>query len=210
METRYHEEILNKALRDVFSARALEKIREGNIGQDALRGQIGHDEYHFDNNAFEAGNAYIEANRAEIPRALEENRPEDAWKAFGRLTHAAQDFYAHSNYVSLWLARFGNDAPPPSEIEPLDEALLHSPELHSGKLYYPLEALTYVPFLRRFVLPFLPRDSHAWMNLDTPERGEAFFYAMEAAVKRTREELARTLRLLSPEAQRMFLDREKI
>ncbi len=208
METRYHDEILNEALGDSFSPRALQKIREGNVAQDNLRGQIGHDEYHFDNNAFEAGNAYIEENRRELLRAVKERRVEDAWAAFGRLTHAAQDFYAHSNYVALWLARFDGDAPPPSDIEPLEEAILQSPELHSGKLYYPLEALSYIPFLRRFVLPLLPRDSHAWMNLDFPERGVAFFYAKEAAIKRTREELARTLALLSPEEQRVFLDRE--
>ena len=205
METRYHIEILTEALGDTFSPRALEEIIRGNVAQDRLRGQIGHDEYHFDNNAFEAGYAYIEKNRAEIPAALERGNPMDAWAAFGRLTHAAQDFYAHSNYVTMWMARF--DSPPPlSEIDPMDESLLRSPALRSGKIYYPLEAFTYLPFLRRFVLPFLPRDSHAWMNLDSPERGEAFFYAKEAAVKRTRVELTRVFALLSPQMRMLFLD----
>jgi len=75
--------------------------------------------------------------------------------------------------------------------------LVNSPELHSGKLYYPFEALSFVPFLKRFVIPLLPKDSHAWMNLDAPERGERFEYAVEAALKRTRHEFDQTVAGLS-------------
>ena len=39
--------------------------------------------------------------------------------------------------------------------------------------------------LRQFALSFLPRDSHAHMNLDSAERGVRFEYAFHAAVKRT-------------------------
>ncbi len=45
----------------------------------------------------------------------------------------------------------------------------------------------------RIVIPLLPRDSHAWMNLDSPARGPGFAYAFAAAVKRTRYEYERTV-----------------
>ena len=189
-----HEEMTREALGAHFSPRALEVIIAANRRQDALSGQIGHDEYHFDANAFAKGRAYIEENRHLIRPALERGDVLAAQRAFGRLTHTAQDFYAHSNYVTLWLARFpDNGWPPPDEIDPFDSALLDSPDLRSGRLYYPLEVLSFIPFLKKFILPLLPRDSHAWMNLDTPEQGPKFPYAIAAAVKRTRYEYEQTV-----------------
>jgi hypothetical protein len=40
--------------------------------------------------------------------------------------------------------------PPPVEIAPLINELIRNPNLHSGKLYYPLEVFSFVPFLKRF------------------------------------------------------------
>lgn len=184
-----HAEIIRRAVGEMFSPRALEVIIASNIKQDVLSGQLGHDEYHFDNNAFAKSKAYIEEQRALISSALERAEVESAWMAFGRLTHTAQDFYAHSNYIDLWLAcHEAGMVPSPSELDPLDLDLINSPALRSGKLYYPLEALSFIPALRKFVVPLLPRDSHAWMNLDSAERGALFEYAFQAAVKRTRHE----------------------
>ncbi len=90
----YHRQILQEALENKVDSRALEIITEANLNQDALRGQIGHDEYHFDNNAFKESYAYIEKNRAKIQTALKGGDLEEAWAAFGRLSHTAQDFYA--------------------------------------------------------------------------------------------------------------------
>jgi hypothetical protein len=190
----YHRAITQEALQDVFSPQALEAVITANLGQDHwLRGQIGHDEYHFDQNAFRKSLEYMESNRSLIRPALESEDIPSAQKAFGRLTHAGQDFYAHSNYVSLWLGRLPEGKwPPPVEIEPLDQELVASPRLRSGRLYYPLEVLSFIPVLKKSVLPLLPRDSHAWMNLDSPERGPLFEYAFAAAVKRTRYEYSRT------------------
>lgn len=189
MLKRIHAEISRRALGKVFSPRALEIIVASNIKQDALSGQLGHNEYHFDNNAFEKSKAYIEEQRALIFPALEHAEVESAWAAFGRLTHTAQDFYAHTNYIDLWLScQESGMIPSPAELDPLDPDLIDSPALRSGKLYYPFEALTFIPALRKFVVPFLPRDSHAWMNLDSAERGPLFEYAYQAAVRRTRYE----------------------
>lgn len=195
MNTTVHRLITREALQGYFSAAALEIIVAANLGQDTLRGQISYDEFHFDSNAFAANWEYIEWNRALVRLALEYEDPVLAQKVFGRLTHTVQDFYAHSNYVTHWLARFPENAwPPPDEIDPLDADLLNNPGLQSGKLYYPLEVLSFIPFLKKIVLPLMPRDSHAWMNLETPEQGPKFPYAFAAAVKRTRYESEKTVR----------------
>ena len=59
MISQYHIEMTRSALTPHFSDRALEIIIAANIKQDALRNQIGHDEIHYDNNAIEKGDRYI-------------------------------------------------------------------------------------------------------------------------------------------------------
>ncbi|HEX2698166.1 MAG TPA: hypothetical protein VHM28_10700 [Anaerolineales bacterium] len=190
-----HAEITRRALSETFSPRALDTVVAANLGQDALSGQVGHDEFHFDNNAFDKSRAYIKAQRDSIRPALERGDIDSARSAFGRLTHAAQDFYAHSNYIDLWSASQPNGkVPAAAEIDALDNDLLFSPDLRSGKLYYPLEVLSFIRPLRKFVLPLIPRDSHAWMNLDSAERGPKFEYAYQAAIQRTRYEFNVTTR----------------
>lgn len=207
MLERFHVEIMRLALGGKVSSRALEKSIRANLNQDRLRGQIGHDEYHFDNNAFEKSYAYIQEQRALIVSSLMANDAPSAWAAFGRLTHTAQDFYAHSNYIDLWLARQPDGAIPiPSEVEPLGPDLINTPALRSGKVYF-LEILTLILPLKPLVMPLLPRDAHAWMNLDAPERGPNFQYAFEAAVKRTVIEFEETTKVLPGDLLALFVDR---
>jgi len=186
----YHKSITIKALSGYFGTHALGNILVANLKQDdLLTGQVGHDEYHYDNNAIAVSDRYLEKQRTLTISVLRDNNLSAAWAAFGRLIHTAQDFYAHSNYVDLWLSRFdGQPPPPPSEIAPLMDELIHSSELRSGVLYYPLEILAFIPLLKRIIIPLLPKDSHAHMHLDSPARGERFDYAFEAAVKRTKLE----------------------
>jgi hypothetical protein len=202
----YHESITRKALSEHFSPRALQAILAANIKQDdLLTGQIGHDEYHYDNNAITKSDHYIHEQRTLTLSALQNDDLPTAWAAFGRLIHTAQEFYAHSNYVDLWLSQFNSQTyPPPSEIAPLMDELLCSPNLHSGKLYYPLGVLSFVPFVKHFVIPLLPVDSHAHMHLDSPARGKRFAYAFEAAVKRTQHEFEATVANLSISQKAMF------
>ena len=201
----YHRQILREALQKRVSSQALRIIEEANVGQDALRGQIRHDEYHFDNNAFEESYAYIARNRALIPPALARGDAKSAWQAFGRLSHTAQDFYAHSNYIRLWLAQFDEgNAPPVPEVAHADPAFLRHPKLVSGKLYYPLEAFSFIPALKKHVLPRLPKDSHAWMNLDSPEQGFQFDYAYKAAIKRTKDEWQKIAAALHKKEKLLF------
>ena len=208
MLTQYHIEIMHAALGDRFSPRALAAVTYANIHQDRLAGQIGHNEFHCDNNAFEKTHQYIEDQRALVILSLQKKDAHAAWAAFGRFLHAAQDFYAHSNYITLWVSRFDGQAlPPPPEIDPVDPTLLHSPDLHSGKVYYPFELLYFIRKTRAFSLRFLPKDSHAWMNLDSPEQGFKFDYAMQAAIKKTVIEFEKTTQGFSQDMCRLFLDK---
>lgn len=207
MLTQYHIEIMLASLGGRFSPRALSTIIQANVNQDRLAGQIGHDEFHFDNNAFDKSYAYIGEQRALAVSSLKSGDADSAWKAFGRFLHTAQDFYAHSNYITLWVNRFeGKPLPPPPEVDPMDPDLIHSPDLRSGKVYYPFELLYFFPRTRALSLRILPRDSHAWMNLDTPGQGFKFDYAMHAAIKRTVIEFEKTTGGFSEEMCRLFLD----
>jgi hypothetical protein len=208
LDAQYHRQVLERAIGDRLSPRARAAVLAANLDQDSLRGLLNF-ERHFDNCLFTEGLAYIEACRA---RAAQARNPEAAWDEFGRLLHTAQDFYSHSNYVALWMQQFEPGlAPPPDQIDGLDSRLLRHPALVSGRVYLPLEALTLFPSLRPIVRRWLPRDSHAWMNLDNPGRGPLFPYSLEAAQQRTRLEFDRTLAAIGEEqgeaAMRALLDR---
>ena len=132
---------------------------------------------------------------------------DSAWKAFGRLLHTAQDFYAHSNYVTLWLDQFDNSTWPfADEIDPLNKLILSNSKLRSGKLYYPLELLSFIPIIKKPIIPLLPHDSHAWMNLDSPASGKKFAYAFSAAVKRSMAELEVIKEILPVEVFMKFIN----
>jgi hypothetical protein len=201
-----HEEMTREALQTRFSPRALEVIIAANKRQDDFRNQIGHDEFHFDNNAFDKSHRYIIEQRGQVIATLLSPGILNAWIAFGRLLHAVQDFYSHTNYVSLWLDQFNSTPPPPPEIDPVRKSLLNSPALRSGKLYLPFDALYYIPFLRKVSLSLLPHDSHARMNLDSPGQGPLFEYARAAAIKRTQHEFGILQKILTPEMFARFTD----
>ncbi len=201
-----HEEMTREALSARVSPRALEIIIAANRKVDALSNQIGHDEYHFDNNAIDKGHQYIKEQRGFVLAALLSPGVLSAWIAFGRLTHTAQDFYAHTNYVSMWLDQHPGTPPAPPEIDPVQKSLIESPKIHSGKIYFPMDALYFVPFLRKFSLTLLPHDSHGKMNLDSPKQGPHFEYARAAAVKRTQYEFEILEKILTPEMFAKFTD----
>jgi hypothetical protein len=201
-----HEEMTREALSARVSPRALEIIIAANRKVDALSNQIGHDEYHFDNNAIDKGHQYIKEQRGFVLAALLSPGVLSAWIAFGRLTHTAQDFYAHTNYVSMWLDQHPGTPPAPPEIDPVQKSLIESPKIRSGKIYFPMDALYFVPFLRKFSLILLPHDSHGKMNLDSPKQGPHFAYARAAAVKRTQYEFEILEKILTPEMFAKFTD----
>ena len=201
MKPEYHRHITIQALDGHVSTKALRTIISANLHQDALRYQFGHDHYHYDNNSFAEGDAYIEEQRRVTLEALARSSASLAWQAFGRLLHAAQDFYAHTNYVTLW--RADHPTLTSDEILPLNSAADWPAPLHSGRLYYPLEALSFVPFIGKAVALLLPHDSHAWMNKDDPSRPN-FDLAYAAAVKRSGIEFQHVLGSLEPLQQALF------
>lgn len=202
-----HEEMTREALSPHFSPRALEIIIAANLKQDSWRGQIGHDEFHYDNNAIEKSNRYINEQRGYVLATLMSRGILSAWIAFGRLLHSAQDFYSHTNYISMWIDQHKGTPPPPLEIDPVQRDILRSPGLRSGKIYLPMDALYFVPFLREFSLKLLPNDSHGRMNLDSPKQGPNFAYARAAAVKRTQHEVGILQKLLTPDMFERFVDK---
>jgi hypothetical protein len=196
MKRRYHRSITSRALSPHFGPGALETVILANLGQDFILYQIGHDYFHYDSNTFAEGDAYLARLRHSIVDALQRGDAVAARKSFGKLTHAAQDFYAHSNYIALW--RDNHPEAAPDEIDPLLAPLLTDSRLHSGRIYYPLEIFAFIPLLEPYVAPMLPRDSHALMNIDDPSRTN-FEYAFAAAVKRTELEFERLCDGLSQE-----------
>ena len=199
MYPHYHISITREAIGEFFGARELLAVLAGNVNQDNLHGQIGHPEFHFDDSQFERTYTYIHTLQQEIIQSIQSGDPErygQALRSLGKLTHVWQDFYAHSNYVELWVA--GHRVNPETwdgMIDPLDEGIIGSKDLISGHFYAPWEWITFVPVLGKLVAPLFPKDSHASLNIDGPANSPLFPLAYRAAVNRTRHGL---MQLLSP------------
>jgi hypothetical protein len=183
MKSKYHREMTQNALGDIFSETALNTILRANVWQDRPNNQFGHDYIHFDGSAFEAGLSYIEQQKDLIITCLKIDQIKKARKAFGQITHTWQDFYSHSNYVKLWLE--ANSDARPEDIDPSDPAILNSKDLMSGKNYGLMEFVSMLPLISKWLIPKMPADSHARMNMDDPSTGSLFPYGIAAGEKRT-------------------------
>jgi hypothetical protein len=195
MDAPFHIQLLKETLGSYFSPQALEEIISANLGQDALRYQLGaYPHYHFDNNEIASSLAYVEEEHARIGiLASDPNSAPAQRAAFGRLSHTVHDFYAHSNYVDLWLAANGGLAnTSPEQIDGLDPAVLNHPQLQTGSFLIWFDVLYYIPLLRPLLRKiYLRPNSHEAMNLDIPAQGPKFAYAMSAAKQRTLHEYKR-------------------
>ena len=79
-------EICQRALGISFSPYVLHTISAAIRAQDSLRCQIGHPEFHFDENAFESRYTYMESQRQIICSSVcISGEMEPAWKAFRSL-----------------------------------------------------------------------------------------------------------------------------
>lgn len=205
MKAAYHRQITTAALHSLVSPRALEAILAANLSQDGWEGLFFHPEFHFDESRFQDGDNYLAARRDQARTALLQGDPAPAWQAFGRLSHAAQDFYAHSNYVRLFLEAH----PPslPSQIDPLAPAILNDPRLHSGHVAWGWELIAYfLPNLAVRLRHRIPANTHAGMNLDHPGRGPLFDFAVQAAIQRTSDEYRILLEPLDTPDRQLFRD----
>ena len=195
MKTKYHIEITRKVLSSHFSTKAVDTIIRANIRQDRLAYMLGHDYIHFDGSAFEEGFSYLEDQKTILIEAIDREHYQNARKALGRMTHSWQDFYSHSNYVKIW--RSLHPGLSSEDILPNELEIMEHPELLSGKNYGLIEFLAMIPGLSKIVLPKMPPDSHAIMNLDGPETGPLFEYAYQVAIKQTQVGYQRVLKELS-------------
>ncbi len=202
MQPEYHESMTRAALAPAFSPRALEAIVRANLGQDSPRNLL-RGKFHFDAHAFEEAHRFVAEQRGMVSGALPADPPA-AWHAFGRLTHALQDFYSHTNYLALWIEH--NPGADATHADPVSPEILHSPKLFAARVYWPWEALTIFPVLRPLMRRQLPADSHANMNLDDPGRGPLFPLAIAAAQCRTQLALEENLGGLNALSRTRFLD----
>jgi len=217
MKAHYHRQVTRQALADSFSRRALQVILEASLRQDDLAGQLFHPEYHFDEN-LQDGWSYLDGQHEQARAALDRGDEHSAWQAFGRLIHAAQDFYSHSTYVAVWASRHSAEErtvhsqdrdlppglPPPDSIRPMDPQVLEDPDLRTDHIYFPWDGISALPLVGRLLRRFMPEDSHTRMNLDSPDSGLLFAYALQAAAGRTRYEFERFCDGLEPETLRRF------
>jgi hypothetical protein len=212
MDAKYHTTLTQMALKDDFGAAALIEVVRANLGQDAIWYQLGNrPHFHCDNNRIAESWAYVEEQHEVILVAgITGDDGLQMRAALGRLLHTVQDFYAHANYVDLWLAtRRGSPRPPAEAINGLDPALLNHPELRTGTTVLLRDVIYYVPLLGKLARKiYVPPGSHEAMNLDSPQRGWKFRYAFVAAHQRTCAEYRRareTLRQIGGESALQIL-----
>lgn len=204
MKATYHIETTMQAIGHNFAPIALQEIIRANLSQDSIGNFFWGEPYlHFCNDQMTESLAYIESEYALIeslaalkvtPATLSDVRA-----AFGRLLHTAQDFYSHSNYVTLWLEEnLGGGEVVPRAIDGLDESLLNHPKLRTAHWLIWRDSLYYLPLLgallrRIWVAP----NSHESMHLDSPERGALFAFSLVMAQQRTVCEYRRVIDTLS-------------
>ena len=189
MEAQYHREMIDQVLGPHFAAPDLARVTAANLGQDTLLGLL-QPVYHFDDNLFAESEQYIAGQRRQAVQAIVERGDRlAALAAFGRLLHARQDFYAHANWVALWLAAQGGPAHCQPEETPICPDTTAVPSLISGTASIPLYLLYRIPLLGRLARRlYFPPHTHDAMNLDHPGRGPLFAYALAAATKHTQVE----------------------
>jgi hypothetical protein len=133
MKSRYHRVRTQIALKKHFSQPAFTEVILGNLSQDRLKYQTGHDHFHLDISAFAAGFSSFHQQWVRIISAIATQNFSQERQAFGRLLHTWQDFPSHSNYVRIRTKLNPNKVPgeiPPDE----NETLMHS-QRRSGNIY---------------------------------------------------------------------------
>jgi hypothetical protein len=197
MLTLYHRQITLQALEGRMGRSAISAVIRANILQDGLQGQIGHPEYHFDDSQIEAANQYIASLRQQALVELGVLNAEGAWNAFGKLTHAAQDFYAHTTYIRIWREHQSDPTRLPEGNDFMLPEIMNDPNLISGRFYAPWEWITFIPWLGHLIGRAFPKDSHAYLNNDSPAASKFYPQVHQAAVLRTIYEYNQFIGLIS-------------
>jgi hypothetical protein len=167
MNSKYHIALTRKTLQDDFDELALADVIDANLGQDQ-HGDI-------------------------VALATTAGSGSQMRAALGHIFHTVQDFYAHANYVDLWLAtQTGPSRPPAEAIDGLVPELLTHPDLRTGTFVMWRDLIYYLPLIGALARKiYVPPGSHEAMHLDSPDRGWRFRYAYAAAYQRTCAEYRR-------------------
>ncbi len=179
-----------------FTPQDIATIVNANLDQDKWDEGQPHPEYHFDNNKLLAGKVYVDSQYALI-RAT--SNPQEALEAFGKILHAQQDFYAHTNFVELYRDYFHQHSghyPLPREI-PLYQDALKNPQLRTI-LQTQLKSgeFSRAEFILKdlFHLNHDP-NSHEMMNKDGPGR-PLYPEAKDLAERQTGKEIEKFLKTI--------------
>jgi hypothetical protein len=170
-----HEHIVREALGETLSPRALRLVIRANKRSDLH--QLA-PEYHFD--SAPDSRALCELQRrgldAWLTRAVARAAPPGreagplerrrALADFGRATHALADFYAHTNWIELALAR--GESPLPAPLLAGSSALAQLPAGLQSGYFHLRHGLTGCP---RGGPPAGFAFCHAQLNKDSPRRG---------------------------------------
>jgi hypothetical protein len=208
MQSRYHIEMTRNSLGSFFAERTLLQIARANVGQDSLSSFLGQESRrHVCNCTVAESLAYIEEEHAQIAQLADNggNRNGGAVvyrqrAALGRLLHTVQDFYAHTNYVALWVAEHARRRSVDAALvelfhhDGMDAAILENSSLQVAQWSTWREPFYYVPILGRVMRQWsLPASSHEAIHLDSPRRGVYFYLAVALARKRTVAEYGRAV-----------------
>jgi len=140
-----------------FDAAAAEAVVAGNLRTDDV--EYSTPAAHFDDEAFSAGSERLRAREAAAVAALGDCDPAAAREELGRVLHAVQDFFAHTNWVETHAESdpidLLNMADPAQDLR--CDAKTHQGGLTSG--YWPDDQR---PSPRKCI--------HAELNKDTPDR----------------------------------------
>ena len=197
MYARYHVDLTCSVLEPFFPAQRLQEVVHANLAQDSVVNLFGSKPYlHFCDNLVSESLAYIDSEHARIQALVQADGAfAEQRAALGRLLHTVQDFYAHSNYVDLWLQYHGGRHQiKPEQVDALDEEVLAHPDLLTGSWVFWRDIVYYIPGVANLVRRFyIPPNSHESMHLDSPDRGPLFAYALACARQRTAHEYHRAL-----------------
>jgi hypothetical protein len=200
MLSQYHIEITKRSLGPYFTPATLQEIVGANIGQDSLLSLFGVEPHrHVCDCTLTQSLAYVEDEHARIAELSQTPGGEREQRAaFGRLLHTVQDFYAHTNYIALWLAETGGaERIDTATINGLDPQILAHPALRIAQWVAWRDPFYYLPVvgnvMRRF---WLPEASHEAIHLDSPDRGSLFPLALAVACQHTLVEYWRAVKAI--------------
>lgn len=196
MLSKYHIELTEKSLGSFFTSTSLREMTRANVGQDSLSSLFGVEaRRHVCDCTVDESFAYVNEEHAVIAELAQQPGEEARQRAaLGRLLHTVQDFYAHTNYVALWVAERGDTTSLESGGGELDPQLLAHPQLQIAQWLTWREPFYYVPVVGQAMRRvWLPKDSHEAINLDSPKSGSHFYLAMASARQRTLREYARAV-----------------